>query len=147
MNRYPVQSTDRCSRSLERCNHQKNYPADPANFQPIALMSCIYKLFIGTLSKRLSSWAIQHNILSQEQNSARPTEGCYKHTFLLKSILRDARVTKSCLFIAWLDLHNTFGSIPLPATSSTLASLKLSSRLSATYTLEQPSHPYFGQLN
>ena len=99
------------------------------------------------LSKRLSSWAIQHNILSQEQKRARPTEGCYKHTFLLKSILCDACVNKSCLFIAWLDLRNTFGSIPLPATSSTLASLKLSSRLSATYTLEQPNHPYFRQLN
>ncbi len=42
--------------------HKKRDPSDPANFRPIVLMSCIYKLFMVTLGKRISSWAIHHDI-------------------------------------------------------------------------------------
>ncbi len=100
--------------------HKKQDPSDPANFLPIALMSCIYKLFMGTLGKCISSWAIHHDILSPEQKSARPSEGCYEHTYLLKSIIRDTRVNKRTTYVAWLDLHNAFGSIPHSAIKTTL---------------------------
>ena len=100
--------------------HKKNDPTDPSNFRPIALMSCIYKLLMGTIGKRISSWAIQQDILSPEQKSARPSEGCYEHTFLLKSVIRDTRVNKRTTYVAWLDLRNAFGSIPHPAIRTTL---------------------------
>ena len=100
--------------------HKKDNPSDPSNFRPIALMSCIYKLFMGVLGKRLSSWALHHDIISNEQKSARPSEGCYEHTFLLKSIIRDSRVNKRSICVAWLDLRNAFGSIPHNAIKITL---------------------------
>ena len=55
--------------------HKKHSTEDPSNFRPIAFMSCIYKLLMGVLAKRLSRWAIENDILSPEQKSARPTEG------------------------------------------------------------------------
>ena len=100
--------------------HKKQDPSDPANSRPIALMSCIYKLFMGTLGKRISSWATHHNILLPEQKSARPSEGCYEHTYLLKTIIQDTCVNKRTTYVAWLDLHNAFGSIPHSAIKTTL---------------------------
>ena len=44
-------------------------------------MSCIYKLLMAILAKRLTRWAIDNEILSPEQKSARPSEGCYEHSF------------------------------------------------------------------
>ena len=111
-----------------RCHHERDVPqpwkeavtiliykkgddSDITNFRPIALMSTMYKLFMGVLAKRLTRWSIDTGILSDEQKSARPSEGCYEHTFMLKSIVADARRRKQKLCIAWLDLRNAFGSV------------------------------------
>ena len=100
--------------------HKKGPTNDAANFRPIALMSCVYKLLMGVIAKRLSSWAIENDILSSEQKSARPSEGCYEHTFLLQSFVGDARRHRKDVYLAWLDLRNAFGSIPHPAIRTTL---------------------------
>ena len=101
--------------------HKKGPSDDAANFRPIALMSCIYKLLMGVLAKRLSSWAIDNELLSPEQKSARPSEGCYEHTYLLKSVVADTRRHSKKLNLAWLDLRNAFGSIPHPVIHATLS--------------------------
>ncbi|XP_046856073.1 uncharacterized protein LOC124449166 [Xenia sp. Carnegie-2017] len=91
--------------------YKKGDTDDISNFRPIALMSTMYKLFMGVLAKRLTKWSIYNGILSDEQKSARPSEGCYEHTFLLKSIVADSRRRKQKLCMAWLDIRNAFGSI------------------------------------
>ena len=108
---------------------KKDDPTDPSNFRPIALMSCVYKLLMGVLSKRLSTLSILEGILSNEQKSARPTEGCYEHTYLLKSVVRDAKVKKKSLYIAWLDIRNAFGSIPHEAIRTTLLHIGVANTL------------------
>ncbi len=62
--------------------HKKGPTNDASNFRPIALMSCLYKLLMAILAKRMTSFAISNNLLSDQQKSARPSEGCYEHTFL-----------------------------------------------------------------
>ena len=91
--------------------YKKGDPADVSNFRPIALMSCIYKLLMGIMAKRLTRWSIDAGILSPEQKSARPTEGCYEHTYILKSLVGQARRNKKKLALAWLDIRNAFGSV------------------------------------
>ena len=83
-------------------------------------MSVIYKLLMGVVAKRLTRWSIEAGILSDEQKSARPSEGCYEHTFLLKSLVADARRQKQKLFLAWLDIRNAFGSVPHNTIQATL---------------------------
>ena len=83
-------------------------------------MSCLYKLLMGIIAKRLTSWAIDNDLVSKEQKSARPTEGCYERTFLLLSIIADARRSHKNLFVAWLDRRIAFGSIPHSAITNTL---------------------------
>jgi hypothetical protein len=92
--------------------HKKGDASDVSNFRPIALMSCIYKLFMSIMANHLVNYSIDNNLLSSSQKSARPTEGCYEHTFILQSLVLDAKRHQKNLFLAWIDLRNTFGSIP-----------------------------------
>ena len=68
----------------------------------------------------MTTFSIDHNLLSTEQKSARPSEGCYEHAFVLESVLNDARRQPRPLCLAWLDIRNAFGSIPHSALSTTL---------------------------
>jgi hypothetical protein len=100
--------------------HKKDSTSDASNFRPIALMSCLYKLLMAILAKRMTSFSISNDLLSQQQKSARPSEGCYEHAFLLESIVNDAHRQTRPLCLAWLDIHNTFGSVPHSALLTTL---------------------------
>ena len=103
--------------------HKKGDDADPANFRPIALQSCLYKLLMAILADRVTAWAIDNGLLSDCQKSARPGEGCYEHTYLLSSVLKDARRNGKNVNVAWLDLQNAFGSIPHDAIFTVLSSV------------------------
>ena len=50
--------------------YKKGESSDVSKFQPIALMSCIYKLLMGIMAKRLTRWSIDMGLLSDEQKSA-----------------------------------------------------------------------------
>ena len=43
---------------------------DPINLRPIALQSCMYKLFFATVSDRISKWASNNNLLSDHQKGS-----------------------------------------------------------------------------
>lgn len=103
--------------------HKSGPTDDPSNFRPIALQSCLYKLLMAILSDRLTKWACQNNMLSPEQKSARPCEGCFEHTFLLSAAIKDVKRNQKSVSIAWLDLRNAFGSIPHSAVYTILASI------------------------
>lgn len=80
--------------------HKKDSTDNADNFRPIALMSCIYKLVMGILARRMSQFAIANNLLSPEQKSVRPAEGCYEHGFLLKSLVGNVKRQQKRLFLA-----------------------------------------------
>ena len=105
--------------------YKKGDNMDPSNFRPIALQSCLYKLFVAIVSDRLSKWANNNNLLSNCQKGFRQGEGCYEHTFMLQSVVKDARNNGKKLSIAWLDLQNAFGSVPHEAITLTLTHMGL----------------------
>ena len=109
--------------SLTVLIHKKGDAGEISNFRPIALMSCIYKLFMSVMANRLVNFAIDNDLLSACQKSARPTEGCYEHTFLLQSLVLDAKWLQKNVFLAWLDLRNAFGSVPHDVIETTLTHL------------------------
>ena len=108
--------------------HKKGSSDDVSNFRPIALMSCIYKLLMSVIANRLVSFSINNDILSPSQKSAGPSEGCCEHTFILQSLVSDAQRIKN-LFLAWLDLHNTFSSVPHDVISTTLSHIGIPASL------------------
>ena len=100
--------------------HKKGPTNDVSNFRPIALMSCVYKLMMAILSKRMTTFAIDNDLLSAEQKSAQPSEGFYEHGYILQSIIGNARRLQKNVFLSWLDLRNAFGSVPHSAIFTTL---------------------------
>ncbi|XP_046856059.1 uncharacterized protein LOC124449153 [Xenia sp. Carnegie-2017] len=103
--------------------HKKGDASCVSNFRPIALMSCVYKLLTSIIASRLVSFSIDNGLLSDSQKSARPNEGCYEHTFILQSLILDAKRHQKNIYLAWLDLKNAFGSVPHNVISTTLKHL------------------------
>ena len=52
-------------------------------------------------------------MINRAQKGFLPYEGCFEHIFLLRSCLEDARRKKKRIGVAWLDLENAFGSVPI----------------------------------
>jgi hypothetical protein len=101
----------------------------PSNFRPIALMSCIYNLFTSILSSRISKFAIKEELISTEQKSAKPSEGCHEHSFTLQSVVADCKRNQKNCFFVWLYLRNAFGSISHDAIYTSLEHMGFSESL------------------
>jgi len=84
----------------------------PENWRPISLQNMIYKIFAAVLSRRLASWAIHHGKISSAQKGFLPVDGCMEHSFLMESVLADAKRRRKDVQILWVDLKNAFGSVP-----------------------------------
>ena len=52
-------------------------------------------------------------MINTAQKGFLPYEGCFEHTFLLRSCLEDVRRQKRKIGVAWLDLENAFGLVPI----------------------------------
>ena len=78
---------------------------------------------MSIMANRLVNYLIDNNFMSSSQKSARPNEGCYEHTYILQSLVLDAKRHKKNLLPAWLDLRNAFGSIPHDVITITLSHL------------------------
>ena len=81
------------------------------NWRPICLQKTIYKLYSGTLARRIADWAISSGATLPTQKGFLPYDGCAEHSFVLRSILNDSRRAKRNVLVAWLDLRDAFGSV------------------------------------
>ena len=88
-------------------------PTLPSNFRPIALTSCVSKLFTTILRNRWLKYMITNKYFDKTiQKAFMPTTpGCTEHHFKLATILGDARKKHKSLAVCWLDLANAFGSV------------------------------------
>ena len=73
------------------------------------------------IARRIANWGMDEKVINTVQKGFLPYEGCFEHTFLLRSCLEDARRRKRKIGVAWLDLENAFGSVP---TNHLLGSMK-----------------------
>ena len=88
-------------------------PTLPSNFRPIALTSCIGKLFTTILRNRwISFLSTNHYFDKSIQKAFMPkTPGCIEHHLKLAEILRNAKHKHKSLTVCWLDLANAYGSV------------------------------------
>ena len=54
------------------------------NWQLICLQNTIYKIYAATIA-RIANWAMDEKVINTAQKGFLPYEGCFEHTFLLRS--------------------------------------------------------------
>ena len=92
--------------------HKSGDKEEPRNWRPISLQNAIYKLYVAIWGRRLAGWASEAGAVSPAQKGFVPGEGCLEHSFLVRSMMEDARRRHRPLHLVWFDLRNAFGSIP-----------------------------------
>ena len=86
-----------------------------SDFRTISLMNVEAKLFWSLVSARLYNYLIVSNTIidtSIQKGSIQKMAGCWEHTSMTWSAIKDARRRKKSLVVLWLDLANAFGSVP-----------------------------------
>ena len=88
-------------------------PTSPSNFCPIALTSCIGKLFTTILRNRWLDYMTENGFLNRSIQKAfmSATPGCVEHHCKLATILAEARKKHKSLAVCWLDLANAYGCV------------------------------------
>ena len=88
-------------------------PREPSNFRPIALTSCVGKLFTTILKNRWLEFMLsnKYHDTSVQKAFMTATPGCLEHQSKLASIIQDARTKHKSLTVCWLDLANAYGSV------------------------------------
>ena len=86
---------------------------EPSNFHPIALTSCVGKIFHQILSERITSFLVRNGYIDSELQKAfiNKISGCQDHNLVLGEIINHAKGKKRTLHITWFDLEDAFGSV------------------------------------
>lgn len=90
----------------------KDDPTIPTNFRPIALTSCVSKLFTSIFCNRWLSFMLANNYLDRSiQKAFMPkTPVCIEHHLKLATVLNYARQKHKSLAVCWIDIANAYGS-------------------------------------
>ena len=97
-------------------------PSKPGNFHPIALTSCVGKIFTSVMKTRLHSHMSLNGYLDNNiQKAFQPkVPGCIEHYTKLAAAVSEALKCHKSLTVCWLDLANAFSSVHHQLISFTL---------------------------
>ena len=85
------------------------------DFRQIALLNVEGKLFWSLVADRLYKYLVVNNgfiSAAIQKGSMRRVAGCWEHTAMMWSALKDAKKSKESMAVLWLDLANAYGSVP-----------------------------------
>ena len=86
-----------------------------SDYRQIALLNVEGKLYWALVAKRLYSYLVEDNRYiktSQQKGFIKGIAGCWEHTTMVWSALKDAKQSQSHLALLWLDLANAYGTVP-----------------------------------
>ncbi|GBN43372.1 hypothetical protein AVEN_80832-1 [Araneus ventricosus] len=107
-----------CVENLHDYSSSKNSgPSSPKQLAThCALLDCVQTLH------RLPNRCEQHNVLSPSQKGFTPHDRILEYNFLRQQSLKQARLHRKELCIAWLHVTNAFGALPHSAIFEALSS-------------------------
>ena len=93
--------------------HKAGDVGEPSNFRPIALTSCIGKVFHQILSERICKYLVTNGFIDSQVQKAfiGNLSGCQEHNLLKREIINHAKASKKTAHITWFDLEDAFGSV------------------------------------
>ena len=88
-------------------------PSEPSHFRPIALTSCVGKLFTTILKDRWQRFMVLNGYLDTTVEKAflPGIPGCLDQYVKLMAMISEAHPKHKALTVCWLDLANTYGSV------------------------------------
>ena len=89
----------------------KGSPADPSNYRPITLLSCVGKLFTAIINIRLQKYADEHNIIEDCQTGFRKGFSTTDNIFALHNLIDIICKSKKSIFCAFIDLKQAFDRV------------------------------------
>ncbi len=92
---------------------ERERETEKRNFRPIALTSCIGKVYTTVLKNRWLAYMIGNKYMDTSTQKAfiNGVPGCTEHHSTLASIIQEARKKHRSLSVCWLDLANAYGSV------------------------------------
>ena len=103
--------------------------SDGKTFRPIALTSCIAKLFETMTKNRLEWWLEYHNLLPNDQQGFRKGRSCTDSLLYLTLTIREAFKEKKEVLAAFLDVHAAFDNINIDILLAKLSELGCSEKI------------------
>ena len=99
--------------SLITAIHKKGPKEDPDNYRGISLMSCMAKLFLTILNNRLTTFALENNILTHSQlGFVLGNRTSDPHIILNNIIHKYCHKRKKKIFGCFVDFSKAFDSVP-----------------------------------
>ena len=89
----------------------KGERADPQNYRPITILSCLGKLFTSILNSRLNQFLEEGLTLSENQAGFRKQYSTLDHIFTLHSLNEILKSRKQKLFCCFVDFSSAFDSV------------------------------------
>ncbi|GLB35658.1 hypothetical protein LshimejAT787_0212230 [Lyophyllum shimeji] len=95
---------------------KKSKPAtDPNSYRIIALESCVLKIMMLLIHKRITDWADKYKHIPEYQNGFRAKRRTNDNPFILRCAWETARANQEPLFVAAIDATNAFPSMDHPS--------------------------------
>ena len=86
--------------------------SDINDFRQIAMLNVEGKLFLSLVASRVYKYLVADNQFIDTKNqkgSIQAMSGCWEHTAMIWSALKDSRINRKSVAILWLDLANSYG--------------------------------------
>ncbi|XP_076860736.1 uncharacterized protein LOC143513938 [Brachyhypopomus gauderio] len=102
-----------------------------SQFRTISLLSVEGKIFFKVLANRLTEYLLKNSYIdtSVQKGGVPGMPGCLEHTGVVTQLILEARENRGDLAVIWLDLANTYGSIPHKLVSTALTAHHISEKI------------------
>lgn len=103
----------------------KGEKSEPENYRPIALLSCVYKVYSSIMTDRLNKWIEDNDILHKNQYGFRKGQDTADAAARIFACISNANSTNKALHLVLLDIAKAYDSVELWAMRQTLEAYHL----------------------